>query len=143
MIVPIVIGITALAAIKSKKKEVVPVDAKTAAERRVVYEAALACKDTSKLKAISKVFRDEGCIVEADMLDKRVALREAPADIKAQRKEALRKGLACQDPSKVRELADAFDEIGTTGASAILNRYATGLENVQHMDAEGMTNGEE
>lgn len=140
MMIPLAIGMAAVATIKSKG--VKPVDPKTAAERRVVYEAALACKDVDKLRVISAAFRAEGCVVEADMLDKRIALRLAPPEVRDMRKQALRKGLKSQDPVKVRELADAFEEIGATGAAADLNRYATGLETAMRSEVEGMTDGE-
>ena len=105
-------------------------DALTVAKRRAVYEAALNSKDPVKLKKMAEVFRSQGCTVEADMLDKRVALTMASPEIKAQRREAFRKGMRSTDPSKVRVLAMAFDDLGATGAAADLIRYAAGLEDV-------------
>ena len=115
-----------------------PLDPQVAAERRVIYEATLNCRDPEKIKKMSAVFRAEGCTVEADMLDKRVALCETPPEVVKQRREVYRKLMACTDPRKVREGVEAFEAIGATGAAATLARYAAGLEDAAQIEAEGL-----
>ena len=136
------IGIGALIASAVLKKKDKVMDPKVAADRRAIYEATLNSKDPIKLRKMAAVFRQQGCTVEADMLDKRVALAEATPEVKKERREAFRKGMRSQDPLKVRALADAFDEIGATGAAADLHRYASGLEDALRAEAEGVTRHE-
>lgn len=103
-------------------------DPATMAARQVVYETALnEVKDPAKLRTMAKAFRGEGMEAEATMLEKRAALQELPPEIKAARREALRKAMASTDAVKVLEMADAFHQQGCTGAAENLRKYAAGL----------------
>lgn len=152
MVIPAILGITGLfAVLRRKKPQGYNVDESTAAQRRVIYEAALNSKDPVALRELSAAFRKEGCNIEADQLDKIVARCELPLDVKMARRDVFRKLMACTNPVQVREAAIVFDQNGCQGAAADLNRYAQGLEDAEAAAAqlqasqsqtEGMTNGE-
>ncbi len=104
------------------------------AQRKVIYETAIgavdsntAIKDPEKLRALAKAFRGEGAIAEADMLDKRAALRELPPEIVEARRVAFRKLMECTDPGRVLAAAAVFENEGATGAAENLRKYAAGL----------------
>ncbi len=110
----------------------------TLAARMAIYKTAIgaddpntALKDPDKLRTLAQSFRDEDMIAEANMLDKRAALQERPAEVKVAHKEAFRKGMASTDPAKVNDLADAFDSMGCTGAAENLRKYAAGLTSAE------------
>lgn len=132
--IPILLGLGALGAgvgylrHKRKPKGLTP-------ERKKVYDEALrSLKEPEKLRKLADVFDKEGLKVEAEMLRKRAALRELPAEDKAKRKEAFRKGMRTHDdngkvqnPDKVEKLAGAFLSQGATGNATALKRHAEGL----------------
>lgn len=137
MIIPAIISSIGIAAAVFGKDPPKPVDPVTAASRRAIYEAALNSKDPIALRKVAAAFREQGCIVEADMLDKRIAICEQPDDLRRARREAFRKLMCCTDPKQVRSAAITFADMGCTGAAANLNRYAQGLEDA----AKGASNG--
>ena len=97
-------------------------------ERRVIYESALKLvKDPAELRQLAKTFADEGLKAEADMLNKRAALRELPDSVKAARRQAFKDGMASKNPAAINKLADAFEKQGAVGAAANLRKYAAGL----------------
>lgn len=97
-------------------------------ERQIVYETALlSLKDPVKLRALAAAFEKEGMKDQAALLLKRATLRELPADVKAARREAFRKGMAATDPAAVNALAEAFYKEGATGAAESLRKYAVAL----------------
>lgn len=99
------------------------------AERRMVYETALNTPqmEPAKLRTLAKAFREVGSTAEATMLEKRAALREAPEDLKKERRETYKKAMASTDPQAVDRVAAAFEEIGATGAASELRKYSDGL----------------
>lgn len=119
----LVLGLGSLAAYKvwKKKHRMTP-------ERKKVYEAALkSLKDPAKLRELATAFRKEGLKEEADLLDKRAALRELPSDVKEGRREAFKKGMTSKDAAGIEKLAKEFEKEGATGAAAALREYAAGL----------------
>lgn len=99
-------------------------------ERQVILDTALnSTSDPDKLRALAKVFREEGLPAQADLLEKRAKLRELPSDVKEARKAAFRAGMASKNPVAVRALADEFEREGATGAAAALRTYAFTLDN--------------
>ncbi len=140
MIIPVILGISAVAAYAARKKIPNPfnISEKAAAERRAIYETALNSKDPVALRKLAAGFREQKCEVEADLLEKRAAICELPRETTLARRDVFRKLMDCKDPEKVRNAALVFEEQGCTGAAADLNRYATGLEDAQKLEAEGM-----
>jgi len=110
--------------------------------RAAVYENALnELKDPDKLRRLAAAFRSEGLNVQADLLEKRAKLRELPQEIKEQRREAFRKGMASHDAKKVLNLASAFESQGATGAAKALRDYAMAISN-HVIDPEPRVQGE-
>jgi hypothetical protein len=107
------------------KTEVTP---QVAAERAIVFDTAInSCQDTAKLKELADVFEKVGCKPEATALRLRAALRDAPPELKQQRREALNKGLASTNKAGILNLANAFESIGATVAAAKLREHASTL----------------
>lgn len=97
-------------------------------ERKIVYQTALRKeKDPSKLRALAESFRAEGLTAQADLLEKRAALRELPAEVKAARRAAFKSALASTNKAAVLAMANALDNEGATGAADKLREYAGGL----------------
>jgi hypothetical protein len=122
-------AIFGLASLVAMKKSPAPsVSPETLADRRMIYEVALNSKDPVVLRRLAKAFESQGHKAEAIMLEKRAALRELPPDVKRQRSEAYRKGLASTNPSGVRNLAAAFEHMGCSAAAARLREHAAALD---------------
>lgn len=101
---------------------------KMTAERKAVYETALkTLKDPAKLRELAESFRQEGLAAQAELLEKRAALRELPKAVKEARKEIFRQAMASKDRAGVLAMADAYDREGATGAADALRDYAKGL----------------
>jgi len=129
-----IIALVGTAGVAQHSRSKKAADPRTLAERMVIFKTAIgaddpatAIKDPAKLRSLSKSFRDEGMIAEADMLEKRAALQERPTEVKEAHKEAFRQGMAATDPAKVHDLANAFETMGATGAANNLRKYASGL----------------
>ncbi len=125
IIIPIVItGLGAGAFWRAGKKRGVMTP-----ERQKIYQAALggSLKDPKKLRQLASAFSQVGLTPQADLLNKRAALKEAPKTLKAERREAFRKGMSSKDRQAVMKLATEFQNIGATGAAAKLAAYASGL----------------
>lgn len=98
-------------------------------ERQSILDTALSSTaEPDKLRALAKVFRDEGLPLQADLLEKRAALRELPPDVKEGRKAAFRAGMASKNADAIRALANEFEKEGATGAAAALRTQAFNLE---------------
>ncbi len=125
-VVPIIIVLlgtgAAIKVIKRKKGVMTP-------ERKRIYAAALSgsLKSPEKLRTLAAVFRSEGLDEQAALLEKRAALKEAPADKKALRKGVFRKALSSQNKKAILNVAKEFHKIGATGAATRLEAYAAGL----------------
>lgn len=125
---PVVVIVLALASYnQSRRQEKRRIEAMTP-ERKAIYEAALmSLKDPQQLRSLAAAFEGEHLQEEATVLRKRAHLRELPADIQAQRRDAFRMGMSCTDPKKVREFADAFSSEACFSAATNLRLYESGL----------------
>ncbi len=121
-----IFGMAGLVALK--KKPTVSPSPETLANRRMIYEVALQCKDPKKLRELAAAYASQGHKAEAIMLEKRAALRELPEDEQIKRREAYRKGLASTNASGVRNLAAAFEHMGCSGAADKLREHAAALD---------------
>jgi hypothetical protein len=92
------------------------------AERIKIYNQALASSKLTptQLRSLADVFQKEGCVEQANHLRARAALREAPPEVHAARKEVFRKALNSNNPDAIAKVADAFKKIGADGAAAKL-----------------------
>lgn len=101
-------------------------------ERQAIYEALLRnMKDAKKLREMADVFDKEGCKKEAVHLRLRANLRDMPASVRKDRRDAYEKAIGVTDPKKVPEilaLADEFQKLGADGAAADLRTYAATLK---------------
>jgi hypothetical protein len=97
-------------------------------ERKAIHEAAMTTlKNPDQLRALAGTFDRVGLATHAELLRKRAALRELPAETKQQRADAFRMGMTSKDAAKVEGLAMAFQNEGATSAAANLRVYASGL----------------
>lgn len=120
---------------KSKRENAPP---SVVAERKKIFETALNSKlEASQLKELAAAFHKVGMKAEGSLLEKRAALREAPESVTAERREIFKRAMKQRDPKVVLETAEAFDELGATGAAANLREYAKGLMAAdEHMTEE-------
>ncbi len=116
-----VIGGSILAAKNKKSGVMTP-------QRQVIYNAALEHeKDPANLKALAKSFRSEGLIAQADLLEKRAALRLLPEPVQEARRAVITEALASNDPQFVAAMAGEFEAAGASGAAHSLRQHASGL----------------
>jgi hypothetical protein len=93
--------------------------------RQKLYDQALTnMKDPVKLRKLAAAYHKEGLTDQGTMLQKRARLRELPADVKAGRRDAFKKGMTLTNPASVEKLAATFEKEGATGAAAALRAYA-------------------
>ncbi len=133
-VVATIIGAGWLAQSRRTPKEITP---EMAANYRHIYCQAMTGKDISAkmLREMSKEFRQRGMKAEADMLIRRAELAEAPSELKAARRESLKKLLACTDIELIRHAADVHESMGAFGACHALREYANGLEAIANTPA--------
>lgn len=130
------IGLTGAAWYAQSKRSARLADPKTMAERRYIYETAINNPlEPAKLRELAEAFRKVGMKPEADMLDKRAALREAPKELTEKRREAYHKALRSDNIPAILEMAQAFDDLGATGAAASLRTYAAELQSSKEKEA--------
>ena len=103
-------------------------------QRQRIFEDALNSKDVKTLKSLATSFREQGLNHHADLLEKRIKLRELPPEIKAARKTVFRKAMASDNPTAVMSVAAVFDKEGATGAANALREYAGSLVK-KHVEA--------
>jgi hypothetical protein len=97
-------------------------------QRQVIYDAALTAeKDPENLKILAKAFHAEGLHAQAELLEKRAALRDLPPEIQAARKQIVRDALKSDNPIFVAQMAGEFDAVGASGAAHALYQHASGL----------------
>lgn len=97
-------------------------------QRQRIYEAVLtSLKPPDKLREMAVAFRAEGLTEQADLIEKRAILKELPDSVRAKRRLILKEALTWTDVVKIRGLAAVYDSVGSTGAAALLRRYAAGL----------------
>ena len=129
MILEIGIGALALGAfIAQRKRDAAKnVAPHIQAQRDVIFETAMSLRDAKKLRELSSSFKSQGLVIQAELLEKRAQLNEAPPDVKAQRREVFRKAMESRDKAAVLATAEAFESAGATGAAENLRLYASGL----------------
>ena len=136
MIPVAVFGLAATAWYAQRRRAAIPPNPVKAATHAAIFGTAINGKlPPEKLRAMAEAFRSQGLTAEARMLDLRVALAEAPPEVKEQRREAYRKGMSSTDVAGIRNLAAAFESIGATGAADKLREYAGAVEEAQHSAA--------
>jgi hypothetical protein len=114
-------GIAAWRASRRQPKTMTP-------ERQRIYESALvSLKEPAKLRELSAVFRKEGFPAEAEVLEKRAALRELPPDVKAARVAVFKQAVNSTNPDGIRAVANAFAGEGCYGAASRLHEHAESL----------------
>ncbi len=100
MMYPVIAGATIIAGMVVARGRSAPeVSPDVEAARRHIYVDAMMSKGLTSeyLRNLSATFRSQGLDAEADMLIKRAELTEASPELKAARKEALRKdNLVCR-----------------------------------------------
>lgn len=97
-------------------------------EREHYYNVAIReVKEPEKLRLLAKTFREEGFPVHAEMLEKRANLRAIPADKKKERRAIFKRAMNSTDATAIRNLANAFEREGCTGAAKELRDYAASL----------------
>jgi hypothetical protein len=97
-------------------------------ERQHFFESAIKdCKDPEKLRILAKTYREQGLTMHADMLEKRANLRAIPDDKKKERRAIFKRAMKSTDINAVRNLANAYEREGCTGAAKELRDYAASL----------------
>jgi len=98
-------------------------------KRMVAYKTLMTLQSlkTEEIIKGAEAFEKAGLPEYGRMLRKRADLKNAPKDVREQRKAILRELLKSSDPDEVDEGADAFDKIGATVAADQLRAYARGL----------------
>src|SRR5688572_14057941 len=99
----------------------------TPIRERIYLEALNSLRAASDLRHLASAFRGESLFEEADLLDKRAAIKELPEHIRHARRAVVKEAMTWRDPDKVNRLAKAFDDVGANGSAALLRRYAAGL----------------
>lgn len=97
-------------------------------ERQHYFETAIKdLKDPEKLRNLAKTFREQGLPMHADMLEKRANLRAIPEAKKKERRAIFKRAMKSTDINAIRNLANAYEREGCTGAAKELRDYAASL----------------
>lgn len=97
-------------------------------ERQHFFEVAIKeCKDPEKLRIFAKKYREQGLPMHAEMLEKRANLRAIPNDKKKERRAIFKRAMKSTDINAIRNLANAYEREGCTGAARELREYAASL----------------
>ncbi len=97
-------------------------------ERKFIFNAIMKTEtNPAKLLRISKEFRKEGLIEEADALKARSELPNVSGEMRARYEGAFRKAMMSGDPDAVEKVASAFQQKGMGATCEMLNGYARGL----------------
>lgn len=98
------------------------------AERKLIFDQLVnSTQEPKVLREMAEVYERNGLKPAAELLRKRAALRELPADKKAQYKQIFRDAMSDKDPKAVDAVAAAFEKQGATGNAAALRAYAQSL----------------
>lgn len=130
-LVPLAISsLIGLAFLKVKKSD--PNKGVFTPARQVIFQQAIDnCRDPVRLRALAKAYRGEGLTAQADLLEKRAAIRETPPAVAAAHREVFKKAINHTNPEVVLNVASAFDTQGANGAAMNLRKYANGLIEAQ------------
>jgi len=102
-------------------------------ERRAVFDKAMNTVDAtpSYLRQLADAFDKEGLAKQAKLLRQRAALKEAPPEVKARRREVFVKAMQSVDPDAILAVARAHEKIGATGAAEALKEQAEAVRAVK------------
>ena len=104
-------------------------------ERKAVFQSAMNASDPSVtpeyLRSLALAFAKEGLDKEAKLLNQRAALKEAPADVKAARREVFLKAMQSTNPDAILDVARAHEKVGATGAAEQLREQAEAVRAVK------------
>jgi hypothetical protein len=102
-------------------------------ERKAVFEKAINTEDATPtyLRSLADAFQAEGLVKEAKLLRQRAALKEAPPEVKAKRREIFAKAMQSTNPDAILEVARAHEQIGATGAAEALKAQAEAVRAVK------------
>lgn len=104
-------------------------------ERQAVFTEAMNASDPKVtpeyLRTLAVAFAKEGLDKEAKLLNQRAALKEAPAEVKAARREVFLKAMQSTNPDAILEVARAHEKLGATGAAEQLRAQAEAVRAVQ------------
>ncbi len=98
-------------------------------DRELIYNRAINnLQDPEKLRKLAAGFKEQGLKPQAEMLEKRAALRDLPRDLKKERRAVFKKLMLSEDPKKILEAAAVFDDQGATGSALALRERAAHLQ---------------
>lgn len=102
-------------------------------ERKAVFDKAINTEDATPtyLRSLADAFEAEGLTKEAKLLRQRAALKEAPPEIKAKRREIFTKAMQSTNVDAILEVAKAHEKIGATGAAEALKQQAEAVRAVK------------
>lgn len=122
-------GVTGLAAWAYKKQKTTHQYGVLTPDRELIYNRAINnLQDPEKLRKLAEGFKSQGLKPQAEMLEKRAALRDLPREVKKERRTVFKKLMLCEDPKKILEAADVFDSQGATGSALALRERAAHLQ---------------
>jgi len=102
-------------------------------ERKAIFDKAMNDESATSayLKQLADGFDKEGLAPEAKRLRQRAALKDAPPEVKARRREVFTKALQSTDPDAILAVAAAHEKIGATGAAEALRAQADAVRAVK------------
>ena len=102
-------------------------------ERKAAFEKAMNDQALTSvdLRTLAQGFEKVGLKDFATALRKRAALKEAPPEVKAVRKEVFVKALNSTDPAFIEKVAAAHEAIGAVGAAQDLRMHAESVKAVK------------
>jgi len=114
--------------IRAIKKHYALTPARQAAFDKAMNDVTLT---PEQLRGIAQAFEKAGLETMATALRKRAALKEAPPEVKAARREVFTKALNSNDPALIEKIADAHEQIGAVGAAQDLRLHAESVKAVK------------
>lgn len=102
-------------------------------ERKAAFDRAMndVTSTPDSLRVLALSFEKVGLSDQAKSLRKRAALKEAPPEVKAARREVFTKALNSQDPEFIAKVAEAHEQIGATGAAETLRQQVESVKAVK------------
>ena len=122
-------GVAGLATWAYRKKKATHQYGVLTPDRELIYNRAINnLQDPEKLRKLAAGFKEQGLKPQAEMLEKRAALRDLPRDLKKERRAVFKKLMLSEDPKKILEAAAVFDDQGATGSALALRERAAHLQ---------------
>jgi hypothetical protein len=120
-------GTAALAALGFRRMAASQHGEMTPARELIFKNLLTSVHDPKKLREMADTYQQQGLRHAAAMLRKKASNQELPADVKAARKEAFRKGMASTDVAGIEALAAAFEAEAAIASAEELRKRAQGL----------------